>query len=60
MHQAVALADVQTALWLLEARRLVERVVGRDGRVHFRLCADIAADPGVLDAHADAPSGSVQ
>lgn len=59
-HQAAALADVQAALLLLEAWGLVERVVGREGRVHFRLSQEIAADPRRLDAHVEAPSGTLQ
>ena len=59
-RQAATPAEVDAALASLEARQLVERVVGRDGRVHFRLRPEIAAHPRLLDTEPDAPSGSLQ
>jgi hypothetical protein len=59
-NHAAGVGEIQSALARLEARRLVERIVGRDGRVHFRLAPDVAAHPHLLDAHAEVPPGTVQ
>lgn len=59
-RQAATPAEVDAALAALEARQLVERMVGRDGRVHFRLRHEIASHPRLLDTHLDDSSGSLQ
>jgi hypothetical protein len=54
--RAASVVELQTALRRLESRHLVGKVVGRDGRVHYRLQPHVAGHLGLLDAELDAPS----
>jgi hypothetical protein len=49
------LHEVHAALTSLEERALVEKIVGADGTTHFRLRAEVATRPYLLDADPPAP-----
>jgi hypothetical protein len=52
-------AQVHAALEALEERKLIERVVGGDGRIRYRLREQVAMHLHLLDLDPGAPTGGL-
>jgi hypothetical protein len=52
------LAEVHAALETLEENGLIEKVVGGDGTIHYRLRTEVAGEPRRLDVDDPPPPGT--